>query len=284
MAIIKSQSIGKAKGSIGNITYTYVGGDTIGKGKIAFPKIPRTRAQMARRVAWPNIVALWQSLEGIWHPSFERAAGRVSDYNLFLSSNIALQGVYLTKKEAQAGGCVAAGYKITEGSLPSVQNEIYNGVLRSDISCGTLVLDENTTVADFSNAVVQNNVAIDFGDQISLLYVQQFVNSVTGVPFVTSTAYEITLDGENNDELLMDVLPADSIALSGDKLASAFNVNGAAAFILSRKEQGETKVSSQTLVAANSILSTYQSDSAQVTAILSYGGNLETPFLTPNVE
>ncbi len=284
MAIIKSQSIGKAKGSIGNITYAYVGGDTIGKGKIAFPKIPRTRAQMARRVAWPNIVALWQSLEGIWHPSFERAGGRVSDYNLFLSSNIALPGVYLTKKEAQAGGCVATGYQLTEGSLPTIQNEIANGVLKSDISVGTLVLDENTTVADFSNAIVANNLAIQYGDQISLLYVQQSVNSVTGVPFVTSFAYEITLDGEDESTALADVLPADSMSIVDNKLGSAFAVSGAAAFILSRKEQGETKVSSQKLIVANSILATYQSNSAQVSAILSYGGNLETPFLTPNVE
>lgn len=284
MAIIKSQSIGKAKGSIGNITYAYVGGDTIGKGKIAFPKIPRTRAQMARRVAWANIVALWQSLEGIWHPSFERAGGRVSDYNLFLSSNIALPGVFLTKKEAQAGGCVAAGYKITEGSLPTIQNEIANGVLVSDISVGTLVLDEYTTVADFSEAIVQNNIGINYGDQISLLYVQQFVNSVSQVPFVTSSAYEITLDGEDTQTLLADVLPADAVALVDDKLASSFAVNGAAAFILSRKEQGETKVSTQSLVAANSILSTYQSGTAQTNAILSYGGNLQDPFLTPNVE
>lgn len=284
MAIIKSQSIGKAKGSIGNITYTYVGGDTIGKGKIAFPKIPRTRAQMARRVAWPNIVALWQSLEGIWHPSFERAGGRVSDYNLFLSANISQPGVFLTKKEVQAGGCVAAGYKITEGSLPSIQNEIANGVLRSDISVGTLVLDEETTVADFSNAIVQNNIAIDFGDQISLLYIQQFVNAVTAVPFVTASAYEITLDGDATGELLLDVLPADSIGLVDDKLASAFSVQGAAAFILSRKEQNETKVSSQSLVVANSILANYQSSSAETAAILSYGGNIQTQFLTPNVE
>lgn len=284
MAIIKSLAIGKAKGSMGNITYAYLGGDTIGKGKIAFPKIPRTYAQMTRRTKWANIVNLWQTLTIGWHPSFEDATGRVSDYNMFLSRNINGPAVFLSKEEANAGGSVAAGYMITDGSLPTIQAEISNGVLSSGISIGLEVLDEETTLGAFSRAVIENNIDFVNGDQITYVYFIQYTNATTGIPFVMPYTEEITLNTGDNDTLLMDIVTAQGFSIQGDKLASGQTINGAAAYVHSRIVNGQTLVSKQYLIVANSILSAYQSTAARDSAIISYGGKLTQPYLTPNIE
>lgn len=284
MAIIKSATIGKAKGSIDNITYTYVGGDTIAKGKIAFPKNPRTNPQMRRRVAWPNLVNLWQAFEGLDHPSFELAIGRVSDYNLFMSRNINANHVYLQKEQAQQGASVVAGYLVSEGSIPAVDTQIANGVGKSDISLGTLVIDEETTVADFSNAVIQNNSDYENGDQISCFIIEQRVNSVTGIPYVKIWGHKLVLDGNNNNELLADVVSPEAFSVVDNKLGTGAAVQGGVCYIHSRETAHGTEVSTQNIVVANSILANYQSDASRTAAIISYGGNVQREFLTPNLD
>lgn len=285
MAIIKSLAVGKAKGSMQNITYRCLGGDTIGQGKVAFPSIPRTRRQMLRRVRWANIVNVWQALEGVWHPSFEQAVGRVSDFNLFMARNLTgSTGVYLTSSQAKANASVAAPYCVTEGSLVSIDSQIANGVLKSDISIGDLAIDEETTVADFSNAVVQNNSDWAYGDQISFISLEQRVDSVTGKPYVFARMEEITLDGDADSELLADVVSPEAFSIVDNKIGTGASVQGAAAYIHSRYQGGRTLVSTQSLVVANSILAQYQSDTARDEAIVSYGGKLTNEFLTPEID
>lgn len=284
MAIIKSATIGKAKGSIDNITYAYVGGDTIAKGKIAFPKNPRTNRQMRRRVAWPNLVNLWQAFEGLDHPSFELAIGRVSDYNLFMSRNINGNQVYLQKDQAQQGASVVAGYLMSEGSIPAIDTQIANGVGKSDISLGTLVIDEETTVADFSNAVIQNNSDYENGDQISCFLFEQRVNSVTGIPYVKVRGSKLVLDSDNINELLADVVSPEAFSIVDNKLGTGAAVQGGVCYIHSRVTAHGTEVSTQNIVVANSILANYQSDASRTAAIISYGGNVQREFLTPDLD
>lgn len=285
MAIIKSLAVGKAKGSMQNITYRCLGGDTIGQGKVAFPSIPRTNRQMALRVKWANLVNVWQALEGVWHPSFEQAVGRVSDFNLFMSRNLTgSAGVYLTSSQAKANASVAAAYCVTEGSLVSIDSQIANGVLKSDISIGDLAIDEETTVADFSNAVVRNNSDWAYGDQISFISLEQRVDSVTGKPYVFARMEELTLNGDRDDELLADVVSPEAFSVVDNKISTGASVQGAAAYIHSRYQNGKTLVSTQSLVAANSILAQYQSDTAKNEAIISYGGKVTNEFLTPEID
>lgn len=282
---IKSLAIGKAKGSAGNLTYTTLGDETIAKAKVSFPSNPKTPAQMTRRVQLSNLVNMFQALRPYQKLAFQTATGRVSDYNRFVGNNLGIVHVYLTKKEATGGAVVVAPYMITDGEIPSIANEISNGVLKSDIDLADLTLDEETTVADFSAAVINGNPARFLeGDQISLIYVEQRVNSVTGIPFVAVQVFEVTLNTEASDVLLTDLGGANLIGIVDGKLGSSFSVNGGAAIIHSRKAgDGATQVSQQYLTIANSILSTYQSDAQKLAAILSYGGNTNVAFLTPNI-
>lgn len=285
MSIIKSLAIGKAKGSMGGLTYRYLSGETIGSAKVAFPKIPRTLRQMVRRIGWGNVVNLWQTLDGIWHPSFEQAQGRISDFNLFVGRNNS-EAPYLTKEECSKGGCVVAPYMLTEGSLNAISMDVTeSGVITSDITLGSLVINDETTIAAFSAAIIANNAGWQYGDQLSAVVFQQLVDTVTSIPRVVARAYEVTLS-EDHETLLLDVIGnnPEAFAVVNQKLALNAVLNGGACYIHSRiSSEGTTLVSTQRIKVTNTLLSQYSTESQAVAAVQSYGGKVTTPFLTPNI-
>lgn len=286
MAIIKSEAIGKAKGSLGNLTYRYLSGDTIASGKVAFPKVPRTTAQMVRRIGWGNVVNFWQTFNQDLHPSFEQAQGRVSDYNLFIGRNNG-RAPYLTKKDASAGGCVVAPYQITEGSLQSIGMGVTPaGVIISDIKVGSLIINDETTVAAFSAAVKTNNSGWQYGDQLTAFISIQSVDTITQTPRVVTRAYEITL-AEDSETLVIDLIGnnPECFNVSDQKIGFAAAINGGGCYVHSRKSpDGETLVGTQFYEVTNDLLATYSTETMATAAILSYGGNTRAAFLTPNIE
>lgn len=290
MAIIYSNAIGKAKGSMGQITYNFRGGKTIGKDRVRLTTNPKTYNQMRRRVQLANIVNLWQSFLGNLHPSFENRTPLVSDFNLFVKANLGMVPVYLTDKEAAQGACVVAPYEVSFGSIPSISvsaNGI-SGEVGTDISLGNLTVDDSTTLKQFSDAIVENNPNFRFGDQITAFVAYQSVNTVTGVPYVDIKSFEVTLDHEDTETLIADLDP-DLLVFKNqgatDKIGMNSTVNGGVVYIHSRMDaEGKTLVSSQRFVVSNTRLAIYQSGSQLQTAIISYGGNLNRAYLTPNVE
>ena len=97
-------------------------------------------------------------------------------------SKITLTPVYLTKSEVNAGACVVAPYKITNGKLNSIVITGHGSQAVTDIALGSLTINDETTVADFSNAVVQNNKDFEYGDQITYFLLTQHINTVTCAP------------------------------------------------------------------------------------------------------
>lgn len=288
MAIVKSLAIGKAKGSAGNLTFTYLGGDTIAKGKVAFPKVPRTYRQMVRRAQWGNIVNFWQATSNALHPSFQGAGGRVSDFNLFMARNLNVP-VYLQKSVAASGGVVVAPYMVTEGELTPIMLEPQGaGVLQSSIALGSLVINDETTLSAFSAAVKTNNSGFEYGDQISAFVFIQSVDTATNVPKMSMKKFEITLS-EDSEDLVVDFLGNDPTAFTvsaAGKLGLASVINGGAVYIHSRYDAatGKTLVSTQHVVCTNDLLTSYQTETALNATIQSYGGKIESAFLTPNIE
>ena len=266
------------------MTLRVVNGQTVTSEKVT-RNASKTFAQMRRRVQWANLVNLFRSFEGTLHPSFENRPPLTSDFNLFMGANIGLVPVYLTHSEAKQGGCVVAGYQVTRGSLPSLATEVDgSGVINSGIELGSLAIGDETTLAAFSAAVVANNEAFAYGDQISVYVARQITNTVTGVPYVKVTASEVTL--ANDPETLLVDIVADptGFGVVGGKLACNAAVNGAVAYVHSRKTPSGTKVSTQRFVVTNSLLATYQSQAALDAAVTSYGGALSQQFLTPNID
>jgi len=276
-------------GSAGNWTYSRQGNVTIAKQKVSKKKVPvRTYEQMLRRVQWPNLVNFYRCFEGNLHPSFERRPSCVSDFNEFISANIGVVPVYLTRDQARQGGAVVAPYQVTRGSLPSVSlDETMAGssnVFISNIALGSLGLDATTTVKAFSDAVVAANPDFENGDQITCFIARQTVNSENQTPYVHIDAYELTLDQADGSTKVWDVVTAAGFTAHDGFLGMAQPVNGGVAYIHSRKQQGRTLVSTQRMECSNSQLATFQTAAQRSEAIVSYGGVLRADYLTPNDE
>lgn len=282
MARVWATSIGQAKGKIGMNVYSVNAGETIARQKAFMPRNPKTYAQMTRRVRWANMVSFFRSFSGDLHPSFEGKAPRVSDFNEFLRQNINGVPVYLSSSEASQGACVVAAYQITKGTLPSISVTLGTGdVPVSNISLGNLVIDGDTSLKQFSLAVVNNNPKFRNGDCISVFICTQEQNSVTGIPYAEVQAHQVTLNVMDEETLLSDLVPANGFSTVDAKLGASGVVVGGIAWVHSRRDASETLVSSQELFVNNALLSQYQTQAKKEQAILSYKGNLGKDFLTP---
>lgn len=273
---------GKVRGKIGGIVFTEVAGvGTVGREYVAKPSNPKSYAQQVRRVMLSNLVNAYKAGEGWMKAAFETKKAGQSDYNRFVSLNLNRSRIALTKEQAANGSCVIAQYDVSEGTLPSiVLNKMGEKQWSTNIALGTLQIDANTTVAEFSEAVISNNAHILAGMQITYVSYMQKIDDVTGFPRVICTPYEITLD-VNSQELLNDYLPvsfaAASIGSQSKFLGTGATLaDGAFAYILSSRVGGKIKVSSQRLqLVMNSIYREYARDAQVQLAVQSYGASAD---------
>ena len=276
----------KLRGSVGQYTFQRLNGQTVAKEKVEKKAVPtRTLAQMIRRVRWANLVNLYRAFEGTLHPSFEGKDPKVSDYNMFMQSNIGMSPIALTKNQAVQSGCVVDAYQITRGQLPAINIEFGSGdVPETDIAVGTLNLGGSTTLKAFSDAIIANNTGWRNGDQLSFYIARQTLDALTGVPRVDITAVEVTLNTSDSTTILGDVIDVTLFGVVDGCIAWAGPVNGGVAAVHSRKANGKTLVSTQYFVINNSYASQFNTKGAFDEAIESYCGVNQEDFLTPNID
>jgi hypothetical protein len=272
----------KLKGSAGSLTFRRTGGRTVVSEKVTEVKITRTDAQMQTRTKWGNIIAMYKGIRPLLNYGFENKPKNLSDYNMFVKVNMQRTPIYLTKQAVAGGACIATAYQISQGSLPAivVNGTGQNGV--TDIRLGGLTIGSNTTVADFSAAVVNNNPDYKYGDQISFFLVKQLVNANTEIPYCQFSAAKVILDAANED-LLTDVTGGSTgfKAVDGNLGHSGSDGDCAYTWVHTRKADGKTLVSSQDLLVANSKESDYQGENAYTLSKSSYGSGIES-FLVPD--
>lgn len=275
----------RLKGSAGDWTFAQVGGKTVAKQKMAKKDNPRrTQAQMQRRCLWANLVNLYRAFDGNLKPSFEGKPAGCSHFNMFMAANIGTSNIYLPKAVAKNGGTVVGPYQITRGSLPSIDVVLGTGQqARTSIDLGSLVLDPNTTLKAFSQAVVQHNPDFRYGDQISAFVATQRVNSVTAMPEVGIKCFEVTLDVVDEQTKLYDIVNSFAFSVVDGHLGAAAPIDGAIAWVHSRQSNGSVQVSTQRFCVSSSMVADYTTPEAMISAIDSYGGELSPDFLVPNV-
>lgn len=274
----------KQVGSIGDLTFKQVGGVTIVSEKITQMTNPRTDAQMRVRTRWNNIVAMYKGIRPLLNRGFENKGTGLSDFNMFMKINMQKTPVYLTKQQVAGGACVAAPYQITQGSLPAIVISGTGNNSATDIYLGSLTIGGSTTVAEFSQAVVNNNPDYKYGDQISYFEITQKTNAETGIPYCQFEAKKVVLDAADTTVLW------DAAGRSGfygqDSMLGHYGASfvGAFGWVHSRKSSGKTLVSSQSLVAVNAtILAEHQGELAYNLSKSSYGVTQEV-FLSPDAE
>ena len=275
----------KQRGKVGDFVFRKQGNEYI-----VSEKPPKkgtsegTRNQSMYRAQWGNLVRFWQSFSDRDKPSFEAATINVSHFNLYMRANINGTRVYLTKGEVRLGGCVVAPYRISEGSLPVVPlTHESGGFYASTINLGDLEINANTTLSDFSRAVVLNNNDFELGDQIAVFIATQIVESVGGLPRVQMQGYKVELSTEDDVTLLADIMGIGNISAVDGHLCVARG--DGACIVHSRKaSSGETLVSTQSFVVNNAVLTQYTSADARLKAAESYGIIDRGDWLTPNGE
>ena len=280
MAILNG-IIKKMTGSAGQLTFKTVNGQTVVSEKVTVVKNARTAGQQRQRMKWVNIVRMYSGIAPLLKNGFEKKMAQQSDYNMFVRLNSAASPVYLTKSEADGGGCIAAPYQITQGSLPSIVVSGEGAEAKTDIALGSLTISASTTVAEFAKAVVDNNADFDYGDQISFYDVLQRVNAETQIPYCQFSASYVVLDKNSAVKLLDQVNKAGFASVGGVLAHGEDEGDGVFAWVHSRYDGGKTRVSTQFLISNNSLLDDYRSDDAYAEACKSYGG-VSTVFLQPD--
>ena len=280
MAILNG-IIKKMTGSAGQLTFKTVNGQTVVSEKVTVVKNARTAGQQRQRMKWVNIIRMYSGIAPLLKNGFEKKMAQQSDYNMFVRLNSAASPVYLTKSEADGGGCIAAPYQITQGSLPSIVITGEGAEAKTDIALGSLTISASTTVAEFAKAVVDNNADFDYGDQISFYDVLQRVNAETQIPYCQFSASYVVLDKNSTVKLLDQVNKAGFASVRGVLAHGEDEGDGVFAWVHSRYDGGKTRVSTQFLINNNSLLDDYRSDDAYAEACKSYGG-VSTVFLQPD--
>ena len=200
---------------------------------------------------------------------------------MFMKANMKLTDIYLTRDEVAGGGCIAAPYQLTQGTLPSIVTSGEGDNVRTDISLGDLTINTETTVKDFSMAVVSNNADYDFGDQISFFDVLQRVNAVTGIPYCQFLATNVVLDKASEVKLLDMVSKYGFATVDGFLGHIEGEGAGVFAWVHSRKSSAKTLVSTQTFVNNNAeMIAEYSGAEAYKRSVKTYGGE-SSAFLTP---
>ena len=286
MAIVKTGNMYGQVGKLGQNVYYSAMGETRSREKAASVSNPRTQAQMTQRVKWSNLVNMYRANQGWMKYAFETKKRNQSDYNKFMSVNVAASPIYLTKGVAAAGGCVVAPYIITQGSLTPIEVTKSTNEWRSNIYLSSsFTIGAATTIAQLTAAILPNNPAIREGDQLSFIRMTQMTSAETGVPYILVRKYEVILSSSDT-RLVSNFLPLDYIGsheVSGTNFFVVKDSGAAGGFvlILSRTIGGRTYVSTQSIIVANNAttIDAWSGDTALANAIASYGES-EEPFLT----
>ena len=271
----------KLNGSAGSLTFKQVNGQTVVSEKITAVKKSNTPMQMRQRTKWGNVVQMYKGICPLINYGFESKPVGKSDYNMFMKVNMKGSDIYLTREEVAGGGCIAAPYQLTQGTLPSIVTVGEGDNVRTDISLGDLTIDAETTVKDFAQAVVNNNADYDYGDQISFFDVLQRVNAVTGIPYCQFLATNVVLDKASEVKLLDMVSKYGFATVDGYLGHIEGEGAGVFAWVHSRKSSAKTLVSTQSLVNNNAeVIAEYSGAEAYKRSVKTYGGE-SSAFLTP---
>lgn len=265
---------GASQRMAGAVVYQQAG-RTLGRSLAQEIKNPRTASQMSQRIKLANLVKLYQVNRSWAKLSFETKPRTWSDYNAFVSANLAGAVVYLTKPQVAAGSAVVAPVKVTAGTLGNVVLNVTGDFIASNINTGPAGEGDITTIADFSTLVIDNNNGLQEGDQFSLIqYIQQ--TDPQGFPFIICRAYEVILN-RNDGRDMSDFMPMDILVMVGDEATTlgvlANEFVGGIAMVFSRTTASSTRVTTGyiCLTPGNSVYPQFTSEAAATEARDSYG-------------
>ncbi len=243
----------------------------------------RSKDQANVRCQLANATANYQLFRCKKMQAFEGKEPGQNDFNIFVQVNYNRNPVFITKQDRKCGGCVLGNYQYSLGSLNPIDISVNTGgVLVTNIALGSLVIDANTTVAEFAAAVLTNNKSWQEGDQLTFFYAEQMVDS-EGVPRATMDPYRMVMNTSDQSKLWTVVSDLGFSTVNGMLGMSIVLQNAGGSWIHSRNTgDGEKQVSTQRMKVVSDILASYQSEAAFHASANSYGGiNTKDDYLDP---
>lgn len=303
MAKVHSLAVRKARGQIGGMVYSTYGGQTIVREKPVTVSNPRTNSQMNQRIKMANVVGLYKPNRGWMEEwAFPERPEKWSNYNAYMSENLAKSVISLTKTECSLGAAVLEPLTFTRGSLPIIPcifNRISGWI--TDIRL-RYAFDSSWNVAEFTQNLLYSSRGWQEGDQLSIIIMQQYMRTVAYTPNISSGApvpiikpvvetltYEVTLDSTNTEDLMEDfgfeevfatektlIISPNALCLDTDAVAHGV------LFVHSRKGENGVSVSTQALILDDyTIFNQYASVEQRRQARASYNATPDA-FLIPN--
>lgn len=270
-------------GSVGAVTYVTRKGVTVARQKVPAKSAARkTLRSQTQRMKWVNNVRLFQALNTVgWHPSFTNKTGLQSDYNMFVKVNSGLN-VYLPKWVVDGNGGVVVGATITNGTLPTVGGGVgETNEFVSNINMGGMTIGASTSIATFSQAIIDHNPDWAAGDQLTYVRLDQVQDAATGLPRIKADIRQVYLDPDDLLTMLDDL--TSYFHVTDGKLCGDFSANSGMAFVHSRGEGADFAVSTEQLIVQNSLATVYTGAQALTNAIASYGGLSASQYLVPEL-
>lgn len=288
MAVLQNLWIRGGKQRLGGVVLYQMNGQTLARELAPQVANPRTTSQMRQRVKLSNLVAFYKANKVWMRNAFEDKAQRESDYNAFVAANIGNTQVALTKSEVASGAAVAAPYQITRGSILSIEHTLQGSTIKTNLNLGNFQIAAGTTIGQLSAAILNNNLTLSEGMQLSLIVNVQQSGNASQQPYIVVRVYEFLLN-RSSSEPLTNYFPESvtSVAAGTGNYALALNTSsyseGGATFILSHSVGGVTRVSSQRLqlFGSQSVYNTHTTAAAMAAAIDSYGVGADV-FLDTN--
>ena len=284
MAKFSSTLIEEASGKLGNnlVMRKTAKGQILAKAPKKASQPRRSEKQANTRLQMANLLANFRLYSGKLQEAFESKKAGVSDANMYVSVNWGYQPVYMTRQMRIQGCCVLADNMFSTGSIAPIGYALVDGKLVSDLYLGSLVIDENTTVGQLTAAVLANNDLWEEGDQLTCFIGTQLVGA-DGLPRATMKAEKVILNLDDETKL-WDVTGSDGFSTKDGYLAGGVVLqNMGMAWVHSRNNGSQTKVSTQRLVVVSDVIAQYQTYAAMRAAADSYGGiNLKAVYLNPS--
>lgn len=278
MAVLQNLWIRGGKQRLGGVVLYQMNGQTLARELAPQVANPRTTAQMRQRVKLSNLVAFYKANKTWMRNAFEDKAQRESDYNAFVAANIGNTLVALTKSEVASGAAIAAPYQITRGSILSIEHTLQGSIIKTNLNMGNIEWSADITIGQLSTAILNNNLTLSEGMQLSLIVNIQQAGQASQQPYIVVRVYEFLLN-RTSTEPLSNYFP-DSVTVvaagSGNSvlgLDTSEYAEGGATFILSHSVGGVTRVSSQRLqlFGSQSVYNSHTTAAAMANAIDSYG-------------
>lgn len=278
MAVLQNLWIRGGKQRLGGVVLYQMNGQTLARELAPQVANPRTTAQMRQRVKLSNLVAFYKANKVWMRNAFEDKAQRESDYNAFVAANIGNTLVALSKSEVASGAAIAAPYQITRGSILSIEHTLQDSTIKTNLNLGNFQIAAGTTIGQLSTAILNNNLTLSEGMQLSLIVNVQQSGNASQQPYIVVRVYEFLLN-RSSTEPLTNYFPESvtSVAAGANNYALALNTatysEGGATFILSHSVGGVTRVSSQRLqlFGSQSVYNDHTTAAAMQAAIDSYG-------------